>query len=250
MKIPTFYWLSTQERAGNFGDILTPYILDYFNISFKHTKVFKGNIKIDAICIGSIIERAAHNNTVVLGAGVMTNYKKVNPNADYRLVRGPITRDRIISAGGICSENYGDPGFLLPLLFDEHKKEHDVGFIPHLSEIDIIKEKYPNEFIINLQTSNPKEVVDKITKCRSIVSSSLHGIITAHAYGIPAAWAWDSQEFPKWVKWTDTKFLDYYRSINVNAIKSSFNEPIFSTGSLDIKNIINVFEEYTKEIKN
>lgn len=242
MTIPNFYWLASGQ---NFGDILTPHILDYFRIKYNFVKSWKDpSTPVDAICIGSIIERAAYNNTDVLGSGVMTMHKRVNPRANYKLVRGPISRKRILDAGGICPKNYGDPGLILPLIFDESKKEHDVGIVPHLIDYQMIKEKYPDEFVINLKTSNPANVIDQITKCRRIMSSSLHGIITAHAYGIPAAWIVSDKLIGQY---SDTKFLDYYQSINTDAIMSTIDNPVFNTGHLNIDNIIKTFKDYSYE---
>jgi hypothetical protein len=132
-------------------------------------------------------------------------------------------------------------------MFDESKKEHDVGFIPHLIDINEIKNRYPNEFIINLNTTDPQDIVTQITKCRRIVSSSLHGIITAHAYGIPAAWANSNKLI---TRYSNTKFLDYYQSINTPSIMSTFDDPIFDLGTLDINYIIKVFKEYAYELKS
>lgn len=249
MKIPTFYWLTSgKERQGNFGDILTPYILDYFQIPYSYTKTWKDpDIKIDAIAVGSIIERAAYKNTVVLGSGIMTNHKKLNPNADYRLVRGPLSRERILKAGGTCPKNYGDPGLILPLIFPENEKVHDVGFIPHLVDYSEIKNQYPDKLIINLQTTDPAKIISQITSCKKIVSSSLHGIITAHAYNIPAAWAFSHKLIGNW---GDTKFLDYYYSIGKSPKMSSFECPEFDTADFSIDNIVDTFETYSYEIRN
>jgi len=141
----------------------------------------------DAMCIGSIIQRST-NNMIVLGSGVMHSKHKLNPDADYRFVRGPLTREKILSAGGLCPKIYGDPALLLPLFCNESKKEYDIGIVPHYVDYDEMKLQYPEYNIINLKNHNPLEVAKEITKCRQIISSSLHGIIAAHAYGIPAAW--------------------------------------------------------------
>lgn len=245
MNAPTFYWLANGERNGNFGDILTPYILDFFKIPFSYSKSWKApGIKIDAICVGSIIERAAGKGTIVLGSGVMSRHKKINPDADFRLVRGPYSRKRIIESGGKCPKNYGDPGLLLPMIWEESKKKHDVGIIPHLIDIDEIKKKYPNENIINLRTDAPETVAKKISECRSIVSSSLHGIITAHAYGIPAAWAMSNKLISKY---SDAKFFDYYEYLGLSSEPSSFDNPIFTKSNININNIVKTFEEYAYE---
>jgi len=200
-KNTVYWWASGRKDAGNFGDILNPLVLEYFNIPFTHTKSWK-HIGIDLIAIGSIIDKATVDTTV-LGSGVMSTESKINPNADFRLVRGPITRDCILRAGGECAENYGDPGLLLPLLCDESKKEHDIGFIPHFLDYEKIKAQFPNEFVIDIMDKNPLNVAQKISSCRAIVSSSLHGIIAAHSYGIPAAWAVSETLISKF---SDTKY--------------------------------------------
>mgnify|MGYP001769832243 CR=1 FL=1 len=52
-------------------------------------------------------------------------------------------------------------------------------------------------------------VIDKILSCRHIVSSSLHGIITANAYGIPVRWI----QFDTNVFGDNTKYYDHFASI-------------------------------------
>jgi hypothetical protein len=47
------------------------------------------------------------------------------------------------------------------------------------------------------------------------VSSSLHGIIIAHSYGIPAAWIAISEIHGSGVS-ADFKFLDYYSSVGLS----------------------------------
>lgn len=247
MLVPAVYWWKTgiPDIGQNFGDILNPVILNFFNIPFTHVKSWK-NTKIDLIAIGSIIDKAI-SNTVVLGSGVMSIDSRINSEADFRLVRGPITRKCILEAGGNCPENYGDPGLLLPLLCEESKKEYDVGFIPHFLDYEKVKEQFPKEYVINIMDNNPLNVAKKITKCRLIVSSSLHGIIAAHSYGIPAAWATSDILT---AKFSDTKFLDYFESISTDPIKSSFIEPIFIKPKLiETKNIVKAFSDYAKEIK-
>lgn len=217
------YWSNSRP---NFGDILTPYILDYCNIDYNMVSKVENA---SAMCIGSIIHRAT-NNMIVLGSGVMHTKHKLNPNADYRFVRGPLTRKRIIDNGGKCPAIYGDPALLLPLFCPEESKEFDVGVTPHYVDFDIVKEKYPTYKIIQLENKNPLAVAREISKCKKIISSSLHGIIAAHAYGIPAAWV----KFSNNIKGDDIKFKDYYASINTNAVISTIENPNFSLGTLDL----------------
>jgi len=196
------YWSNSRP---NFGDILTPYILDYFHIKYKMMSTVE---QANAMSIGSIIHRAT-DNMIVLGSGIMHSKHLPNPNADYRFVRGPMTKQRIVDAGGMCPEIYGDPALLLPLFCNESKKEYDLGIVPHYVDHADIVEKYPNYKVIELTNNDPIAVAKEITKCRSIISTSLHGIIAAHAYGIPAAWV----KYSNKLKGNDIKFRDYYSSV-------------------------------------
>jgi len=228
------YWSNSRP---NFGDILTPYILDHFNI--KHEMVSTVE-HANAMSIGSIIHRATEN-MIVLGSGAMHSKHLLNSNADYRFVRGPLTRQRIIESGGSCPKIYGDPALLLPLFCNESKKEYDVGIVPHYVDYDEIKKKYPQYKIINLTNPNPLEVAKEITKCRSIISTSLHGIIAAHAYGIPASWLMYSNK----LKGNNIKFRDYFASVGLDTqVAKKISDVKFTTGTLpNLNTLLEKFKE-------
>lgn len=234
------WWLGGSDGRGNFGDVLTPYILDYFNYNYKFTKK---HIDADLLCVGSIARRA-NKNTTIIGSGIISRLDKVSQFANWKCVRGPLTRNRILQLGGECEENYGDPALLLPLFCDESKKEHDLGYIPHHIDYGIIKKALPSEFVVQLRHlhRSPLDTAKEITKCRKVVSSSLHGIIAAHAYGIPAAWI----ESENKLKGDDTKFYDYFLSVGIdNPEKTNKNEPIFTLPKHNlVKNISKIFKDY------
>lgn len=221
------------KKENNYGDLLTPYILNYFNIPYQYTLP---NIA-DIICVGSIVSYAA-DDTLVLGSGLIQEKQKINPNAIYKFVRGPLTRKKIIESGGFCPEIYGDPALLLPFIWKESKKEFDVGLVPHIINYKEAKENYPDYNIIDLK-GDPEKVTKEISKCEKIISSSLHGIVVAHAYGIPAAWVKFSQK----LSGDDIKFYDYYESVNLKAVLSTVENPIYSTGKYDLKTIKEIFNE-------
>jgi hypothetical protein len=224
--------------ATNFGDTLTPKIFDYFNLKYVNSNEHL------ILSTGSIA-RHANSNTYVLGSGIISKNDKLVPNAKWLFVRGPYTRNRILFLGGSCPRIYGDPGLLLSLMVDESKKEYDLGIIPHVVDYDIVKEKYPSENIINLKTTDPFEVVKEITKYRRIISSSLHGIICAHSFGIPAAWC----NFSYNLKGDNTKFEDYYSSVGLSAELSSIKDPIFKVPDhINTEPIINIFKNLKEYI--
>ena len=216
-------WWAPGPKPGNYGDILTPHILDYLEIKYNYTTSF------DHLFIGSIASKAK-SGTTVLGSGFIQENDKVNSKALYLLVRGPRSYQKVIDAGGIDEENVwndimGDPALLLPMLVDESKKKYDYGIIPHYKDYLWVKNAYPNERVIDILNEDPIEVCKQITECRAIISSSLHGVITGHAYGIPTAWA----EFSNKVVGKGFKFKDHYEALGLEAISSTVEEPIFTT---------------------
>lgn len=233
------WWVKNDK---NFGDLLTPLIFEYFDIPYKFTSKDQANV----LCVGSIA-RHARDNTVVLGSGMINSRKeKLNPNADWRFVRGPYTRQRVTDCGGTCPEIYGDAAMLLPLICPPKEKEYEVGIVPHFVDYNNVKENYPTYKVINVVNEDPLEVAKEISKCKKIISSSLHGIIAAHAYNIPAAWV----KFSNNIKGNDIKFKDHYASLGLEAELSTIDNPIFTTGNCNTSKIEQIFKDFKNESKN
>lgn len=231
-KLYKVWWWAKKD---NYGDILTPLLFDYFKIPYVFTSSVK---QANIISIGSIASKA-RPHTTVLGSGFISANDSVEPNANYKFVRGPDTRQKIISAGGVCPEIYGDPALLMPLVITGAEKKYDIGIIPHYTDYAEIKKRYPTEYVINLTTDDPVKTTKEITSCRKIISSSLHGLIVANAYGIPATWV----KFSNNLVGNDFKFYDYFKSINaLNIVPSDINDPAFYTGNLDINPIVEIFK--------
>lgn len=192
------------DLNNNFGDMLSRPVLEF--LGFKVDLVNR-NEQGKLLAIGSVMS-ALRKNDVVWGTGVIRNKKIfVPPGAKFLAVRGPITRTLLHK--GDVPEIYGDPAILLPLIYKpEVKKKYKLGIIPHYVDKNLLYLKgQPDiwEKIIDIQ-QDWKKVIEDILECEEILSSSLHGIIAAEAYGVPAAWA----------KWSDNiiggglKFQDYF----------------------------------------
>lgn len=96
-----------------------------------------------------------------------------------------VNQKKVLAIGSIMHlANDGDPALLFGVLFPEFVPDpkRDYVVIPHASETGLFRTD-PN-FV------SPKEpwqaVVQKIVESKFVISSSLHGIIIAEAYGIPA----------------------------------------------------------------
>jgi hypothetical protein len=230
-------WWWRKPFPGNFGDILTPKIFDHFNIPWEFDKK-----NYDTISTGSIA-RYANKNTDVFGSGIISTTDQIEPSAKWHFARGPLTREKILECGGICPEIYGDPGLLLPLFCLESKKQYDTVLVPHFYDYKKVKELFPNYYVVDLLNDDPLITAKNITKGRSIISSSLHGIICAHAYNIPTAWV----DFGCIMDGDNVKFKDYGMSVGIDIKQSTIKDPIFTNPSIDTKSIENIFKGYSYE---
>ncbi len=127
---------------------------------------------------------------------------------DIRAIRGPLTRDYLTRLGHQCPAVYGDPAILMPLIYSPTGggKKYDVSIIPQLVTEKKVRDKYPDAHIISMNTNDYESVIDQIVQSKLIVSSSLHGVILADAYGVSSVW------YRGLGKDIDFKYKDYYES--------------------------------------
>ena len=191
------------KGGRNFGDLLTPVVLQHLGYKVAYTRLaMPGKL----MAVGTLMPLLRPRD-VVWGTGgyLRPGVKRIKvPNGvEFLAVRGPMTRSII---DGDVPEVYGDPGLLLPrILPPAPKKTHDVGVIPHAVEKDVPPVQDPNVLWIDV-TAGVKAVVGQITRCHTIVSSCLHGIVAAEAYGIPTVWVRMSNR----IRAGNFKFNDYY----------------------------------------
>ena len=138
MRIKVYWWRSTL----NFGDWITPYLLDKFGLHYEYALLRNA----DLICVGSILTLALNlpdllwrfRKLVVLGSGLIHDpkwsifYYIKFKFLDVRLVRGPLTKQAIVKFlrhDVPC----GDPGLLASSFYDKNqiKNKYKVGLIPH-----------------------------------------------------------------------------------------------------------------------
>ena len=200
--LPQFWWTPKQFDA-NFGDDLSRVIVNKLleMRGIRHAKRARLHEK-KLLAVGSVMHFARKGDTV-WGSGINGKVPmRFIPMLDVRAVRGPLTREKLLSLGIDCPEVYGDPALLLPILFPEKRPtyERDYIVIPNLNEIQAYK-NIPN---VVLPTQNAEKVVSEILKAKFVISGSLHGIVVAEAFGIPARLIRLSKVEPMF------KYRDYY----------------------------------------
>lgn len=183
------YW----NKIPNIGDALSPVIVSWMLQQRGLTCLQKVSKTRHLFAVGSILGFSVRRfDATVWGSGIkdvtyIDNLSKWSwiVKLDIRAVRGPITRDILNSIGYHCPCVYGDPAVLVPFIYPaEQEREilYPVAAIHHW--------KYSDEKLsvptIDVRTDNYELFIDQILKAEKIISSSLHGIILAEAYGVPA----------------------------------------------------------------
>lgn len=248
-------WWPTRPKPGNVGDILSPWLIKKIT-GYKPVFVLSDDLEPKLTVIGSIVAQA-RDNTTVWGSGLIKKDLQPSRKTTYLAVRGPLTRKVLQMHELEVPEVYGDPALLLPHLHKRPvEKKYRLGIFPHYVDYEQAQEWYAADKsikIINALNADPIAVVDEIRECETIVSSSLHGIIIAQAYGIPCHWV----KFSDKLFGDDIKFHDYFQSVNVDMgftrvdEKLSYDELIGlkKTGNIEFDHVplMDAFNKWFKE---
>jgi glycosyltransferase involved in cell wall biosynthesis len=207
--------LKTFTTIPNAGDVASKAIVQQLSTA-KFVEVGNEPVqKANLLALGSVLHWS-DKRSVVWGSGIISEKFRIRQRpARIYSVRGPISRKFLLEIGSNCPELYGDPGILISDIFPRVEKDlKGVGIVPHYVDRDhpfvMDAKRYGAEIIDPGLSLNM--YLSKLRKCEYIISSSLHGIIFAHSYGIPASW----------VRLTDNvvgegvKFRDYFMSIGFN----------------------------------
>jgi len=214
------HWANRRMVGQNWGDKLNPVLVRMLsgqNVVHAYD-VFPRPRWPEHYVIGSSLERAQKRRGIVWGAGFIDSSQGIRQApARIHAVRGHHSREKLRELGVDCPDIVGDPALLMPRLYTPRaRRRRAVGVIAHCYERDLGLVR-PDALPANWRcidiTGDLFEVIDRIVACDEILSSSLHGLVCAEAYGVPS----------RWIRLSDRpagdgfKYRDFYSSIGKRA---------------------------------
>ncbi|WP_374947012.1 polysaccharide pyruvyl transferase family protein [Agreia sp.] len=195
-----------RRPVNNFGDLLGPMIVNRILELNDISGVVSHDESRRLVAVGSIL-RMARDGDVVWGTGA--NGKSLDgvydfSTLDVRAVRGPLTAEFLAGLGISSPAVYGDPGLLVgtlwgPEFWKDDLPAREITVIPNLNDSAALAQdpRYVSP------RSEVTEVIRSIARSSFVTGSSLHAIVVAESFGIPA-------RLIKAQKEPDFKYRDYY----------------------------------------
>lgn len=221
----------------NVGDDLSPIVVG--RLTERDVVAVSARRRGKVIAIGSILGATRHRDTIwgtglpgIDGARLLRGKRSLC----IRALRGPLTRRAVEQEGHPCPEVYGDPALLMPLVHPlERSSTHRLGVVPHKKDVMAFREVHASMKSEEIAVIDPAQswetFLDRLLQCRRVVSGSLHGLILAEAYGIPAG-LMRFREFPR----NDPfKYEDYMESTSRRLHYLDMSEP---TAVFDIEEFV------------
>lgn len=163
-------------ESANIGDVLTPFLLAQWT-GQQIVNTLDGPKWL--VC-GSIAHLARPGDTLAgVGSFEATPVECVTRTL---FVRGPRTAAQLATSCGV----YGDAGLLFPDIYTPARnRRFRCGIVPHYCDADQLG-VLPSDATVIPVSLPPFDFIDRLAECDYIAASSLHGIVLAEAYGIPA----------------------------------------------------------------
>ena len=234
------FWWQSKEQNSNFGDVITPYLIDKIN-GKKSVWIYSRYCFRPYIVASGSVLKLINKNAIVWGTGIISQKDIIIKPREILAVRGPLSRKRLLELSINCPEVYGDPGLLLPSFYKPNvSQEYELGIIPHYIDYERVRREIKDKNVLIINMLDPVEkVIDDINRCKRTISSSLHGIIASHAYGIPSVWVIFSDKLAG----DNIKFADYFLSVQINP----YSPLDFRNKELSIKEMIRTIDTFKEK---
>lgn len=268
----SLFWCKRDSGKRNFGDDLSPILLEF---ATGRSVRFAGPKKSDVIGVGSILQLIASkkrareifgsrlislrrlrpvvwgSGTTGMGADGISDLTDIASwHLDIRALRGPATEKKL----GVRAKVHGDPALLASLIWPSKSiKTHQLGIVPHYTDMNSPKlaalmEQFPDAKVISVE-NEISQVIREISSCEVIFSSSLHGLIVADSFSIPNY----RLILEGHLTGGDFKFMDYADGIgrpDISALDESTASQWFEGDFEYQKNLPRVVEHLVKSISD
>jgi pyruvyltransferase len=211
--------LHWSHSKPNFGDWLSPAICEYLSgRRVVHARLEQA----DLVAVGSLLQRIKprfwplrQQSLQIWGSGFIGPQQPIKVRHQVCALRGPLSAELILSSG---TEVFGDPGLLVREIYGDAGSvgSTTLGIVPHYRDqadpfVKALHDSVRDSAVIDVFDS-PATVVEQIRRCSVVLSSSLHGLIVADAYGIPNAWL----QLADRQRGAGFKYRDYYANFGID----------------------------------
>ena len=206
--VALYYWNSLKNAGDYFS---------YWLCSKLYSEVRRSEASPTLITSGSILgHKLLTNNTIVWGSG-WHNAKwsescRITNKDNFRAVRGKLTAEYLKL--DIKKVALGDPGLLASKFFKykDIVKQRKILILSHWRDYESLYKQFGNQYtVINMATNDVEAIFKAICESDFVLSSSLHGIIFAHSFGVPAL----HLEVAELESKDNFKFKDYYSVLDI-----------------------------------
>lgn len=250
MSLNFFYY---RGRLGNFGD----FVNKRFWNELSGKKITTDKRKEHFFSTGSILHWCT-KNSIVCGSGFISNRSPLGHKPKKILwVRGKLTKKKFEKLNIKCPDVFGDPLLLFPAIYCNLKLKvlkNSVGVLPHFIDKgnknvkDVVSELEKKGKVVRMLDicvfENYENLIDSILECETIVSSSLHGVVLACAYGKKVIF----KQFSDKVVGKTFKFNDFFSSLDAvyDHEKSKSKEWMNNTLDYDHFKVFNISKNMLK----
>lgn len=188
--MPVHWWKPELRRGtgfrGHFGAELNGVL--YRWLTGEDAEWVPAEVRGKALGSGSLVG-AARPGDVVWGSGLngdeelSANWADVN----FRSVRGPMTRERLVEAGAEVPAVYGDPALLVRRFVEAPKERRGTLVLPHPADMEQLMEEWAHapETMVWNAGATVEGTIAAINASARVVTSDLCALIVAEALGVP-----------------------------------------------------------------
>jgi hypothetical protein len=193
-EVPAYWW----DDRTNFGDLLGPWLVELLTRRPAHNTKGRPGAGDALVSVGSLINQLERPGLDIWGAGLIapltrdsTARLRTRQPKKIHAVRGWLTRQELVTGlGWDVPEVFGDPALLLSRFFSPPAAPSagETLIIPHYQHKRLFSAFDDDAARVVDVEQDAMTVVSEIAGASRIIATSLHGIIVAHAYGVP--WTW------------------------------------------------------------